>query len=85
MATFVSEPAHAYTHHLADLQHVRETLMTTVLEARSACESGTDQQGLQLLLSAAVKDVEDVDQMLHMLRTTASEPESEPGAPAAPT
>lgn len=70
----LSVPGHPYAleRQLAELEQVREVLITTVLEARAACETGSDGPRAQLLLSAAVKDVEDLDDQLHTLRSAAS-------------
>lgn len=78
MAISVSEHTNAADHPITNLLRVREALIATVLQARAACETGADGPGLQLLLSAAVKDVEDLDQRLYFLDSTAPTPQSEP-------
>ncbi|MBG6184946.1 hypothetical protein IWX65_002924 [Arthrobacter sp. CAN_A214] len=50
-----------------DLLRLRDTLIAVVLEARTACEAGPNRVHLQVFLSAAVKDVEDVDEQLYSL------------------
>lgn len=57
---------------IVELEQVRGALITTVLEARAACESASNGSGAQLLLSAAVNDVEVLDEYLHTLRDAAS-------------
>lgn len=70
----------AFEDQIVELEKVRGTLITTVLDARAACETATDGPRAQLLLSAAVNDVEILDEHLHALRNTEVPPIDEYGA-----
>lgn len=78
MNSSVPGQPNAIERQIVELEQVREVLITTVLEARAACETGFAGPGAQLLLSAAVKDVEDLDDHLYTLRSTASTPLAQP-------
>lgn len=75
-----SDPGHPQTieRQIAELEQIRDVLITTVLEALAACETGPRGPGAQLLLSAAVKDVEDLDEHLYTLRSAVPAPLTQP-------
>lgn len=81
MEASVSGQPEATERQIVELEQVRGALITTVLEARAACETTSNRSGAQLLLSAAVNDVEVLDEYLHTLRAAASVESSRPAAP----
>lgn len=68
----VTRPGQLVQREIIELERVRDTLIRTVLEARAACEAGSGGSGAQMLLCAAVSDVEELDLNLQALRGTAS-------------
>lgn len=63
-------PPDDHTYDLEDLEAARTQMAATVLEIRARYEQGGDDLFGQRLLSAAVRDLEDIDTKLEHARRT---------------
>lgn len=65
----VAEELRKSAERIQDLERVRDQLARTLLDVQRACESSKDPEHSQRLISAAVRDLEELDLRLFEART----------------